>query len=277
MSASFPALLGKVAVVTGASSGIGAAIALELAKYTRGLGLVDKVPLSAEAYRALYRCRPPDDNSVRIFVGDAADNDFRREVFDKMVGTFGPPNICVPAAGITRDRLAVKIDKDSGKADIYPEADLDLVYQVNYKAPLYWGLEMVARMTEARAANKLGKWTPEEGVQGKVLFIGSTCSRGNKGQVSYGPLKAALAAAAETLTKEALFYGIVFRTIHPGFTDTPMVRKLGEQYIKDKVLPQTQLGRLMRPEEIAEAAMFLLANDSVSSPIFADGGYFLGP
>jgi NAD(P)-dependent dehydrogenase (short-subunit alcohol dehydrogenase family) len=117
------------------------------------------------------------------------------------------------------------------------------------------------------------KWRPEEHIQGTVIFIGSVSSQGNKGQISYAATKAGLEGAASTLTKEAIFYGVRCGVIHPGFTDTPMVHSLGIDFIRERILPQTQLGRLIRPEEIADAICFMIANSAVSGELWADGGW----
>ena len=61
--------------------------------------------------------------------------------------------------------------------------------------------------------------------------------------------------------------------IHPGFTDTPMVRALGEEYINEHILPHTQLRRLIQPEEIADAIYFLICNSAVSGELWADAGW----
>ena len=79
--------------------------------------------------------------------------------------------------------------------------------------------------------------------------------------------------AASTLTAEAMYYGVRCSVIHPGFTDTPMVRALGEEYIRTKVLPQTQLKRLIKPEEIADAICFMITNAAVSGELWADAGW----
>jgi NAD(P)-dependent dehydrogenase (short-subunit alcohol dehydrogenase family) len=132
---------------------------------------------------------------------------------------------------------------------------------------------MVARHAEDRHRRGLKKWLPSERVQGSVVFIGSISSQGNKGQISYASTKAGLEGAAATFMKEAIFYGIRASVIHPGFTDTPMVRALGEEYIEKHILPDTQLGRLIRPDEIADAICFLLSNSAISGELWADAGW----
>ncbi|MFC6672981.1 SDR family oxidoreductase [Marinobacterium aestuariivivens] len=110
-----------------------------------------------------------------------------------------------------------------------------------------------------------------------MVFIGSVSSQGNKGQISYAATKAGLEGAAATLMKEAIFYGVRCGVIHPGFTDTPMVRALGEEYIEKHVLPDTQLGRLIRPAEIADAICFMVSNSAISGELWADAGWHPNP
>ena len=106
-------------------------------------------------------------------------------------------------------------------------------------APIYWALELVAQHAEQRSKANNSKWIPEEGTQGVVVFIGSVSSQGNKGQLSYAATKGGLEAAAATLMKESIYHGVRCAVLHPGFTDTPMVRALGEEYINSQVLPAT--------------------------------------
>ena len=153
--------------------------------------------------------------------------DVPRSVFDAISRKYGPVSLCVPAAGITRDDLAVRVDKVTGKARIYPLEQFRLVVDVNLIAPVYWALEMIGRIAEDRAARGLKRWTPDEGMQGSVVFIGSISSQGNRGQISYASTKAGLEGAAATIMKEAMYYGVRCSVIHPGFTDTPMVRAMG--------------------------------------------------
>ena len=264
---------GKVAVVTGAGSGIGQATATELARRdVRGIGMVDRsdavVTIAAEINKAAGR------DVARAFIGDTSDPQFRRRVYDEVTSTFGVAGICVPAAGITRDALAVKLDKASGRAQLYAEETFRLVTEVNLIAPVYWVLEMIARVAEERFRRGIGKWDPRtEKLQGTAVFIGSVSSQGNKGQVAYAATKRGLEGAASTLMKEGMFYGVKCAVIHPGFTDTPMVRALGDEYIGKNILPYTQLGRLIRPDEIASAICFLVQNSAVSGELWADAGW----
>jgi NAD(P)-dependent dehydrogenase (short-subunit alcohol dehydrogenase family) len=263
---------GKVAMVTGAASGIGEAVSLQLAGAgARAVVLVDCSNRVADSARRI------NDRLGKVvaesLVGDVTDPLFRAHAFDKAARNRGPVQILVPAAGITRDALAVKVDKDTARAMIYSAETFMEVININLIAPVYWALEMVARIAEDRARRGLKRWDPSEKLQGTVVFIGSVSSQGNKGQLAYSASKAGLEGAAATLMKEAIFHGVKCCVIHPGFTDTPMVRALGEDYIRDKILPYTQLRRLIRPEEIADAICFLITNSAVSGELWADAGW----
>ena len=263
---------GRIALVTGAGSGIGEAVAREFAKRgAKALILVDRrddVFTLADSINDSVGRRVTEAK-----VGDTVNDTFRTKVFDEVTAEYGVATICVPAAGITRDALAVRIDKDTGKAIPYSITSFREVTEVNLIAPIYWAIEMVARIAEDRWKRNLKQWQPDEEVQGAVMFIGSVSSRGNKGQLSYATSKAGLEGAAATLAKEAMYYGVRCGIIHPGFTDTPMVRALGEEFIDKNILPFTQLRRLIRPEEIADAICFMVSNPAVSGELWADAGW----
>jgi NAD(P)-dependent dehydrogenase (short-subunit alcohol dehydrogenase family) len=269
-------LAGASALVTGAGSGIGQAVALELARNkVKALGLVDLSPAVNET-AAMIRDMPAAPK-VMAFVGNASDSAFRRHAFDEMQRQDALVNIVIPAAGITRDALSVSIDKTTGKPQIYPEETFRLVLEVNLLAPVYWGLEMVARIAADRLRRGLGRWQPAEDIQGAVMFIGSVSSQGNKGQLVYAATKAGLEGAARSFMKESIFHGVRCAVIHPGFTDTPMVRALGQEYIDSKILPFTQLRRLIRPDEIAKAICFMITNSAMTGELWIDGGWHPSP
>lgn len=262
----------KVAIVTGAASGIGRAVCLELAR--RGAKCIGMVDTSDNIHVAADQVNNEVDSTVAVaFHGDVTLEAFRIHVYDTLCSEYGIPNICVPAAGITRDALAVKVDSETGKARIYPVEKFRQVIEINLVAPVYWAMEMIARIAEDRANRGLKRWHPDEHVQGTIIFIGSVSSMGNKGQVSYASTKAGLEGAAATLTMEAIYHGVRCGVIHPGYTNTPMVQALGNDYIGGQILPKTQLGRLIRPEEIADAICFMVANSAVSGQLWADAGW----
>jgi len=263
---------GKTAVITGAASGIGQATAEELAK--RGAKAVAMVDMSDKVLAVTEEMNKTVGKEVgKAFQGDVTDETFRKDVYDQMCAECGVVNICVPAAGIFRDRLSVIINKETGKADIYSAKLFHQVLEVNLVHPVYWALEMVARMAEQRKKEGKKKWHPDETVQGTIVFIGSVASQGNKGQISYSSTKAGLEGAAQTLMKESMFHGIRTAVIHPGFVDTPILQGMPDGYLEKYVLPDVQLGRLIRPEEIADAICFLVSNSAVSGELWADAGW----
>lgn len=265
-------LKGKTAVVTGAASGIGLATCEAMANEgVAGIAMVDR---SAAVHDAAQKLNTRIGREIALpFVGDVTSQDFRRGVFATMHQKFGTVHLCVPAAGITKDRLSLKLNKETGKADIYPLDDMRTLLDINLIAPIYWAIETLASIAEDRSRRGVGRWDPAEGAQGCVVMIGSVSSTGNKGQISYATAKAGLEGAQATLAKEAIYFGVRCAIIHPGYTDTPMVRALGEEFIKEQILPHTQLRRLCRPSEIADAIVFMMKNSAVSGSLWVDAGW----
>ncbi len=262
----------KTAVVTGGARGIGQATSFALAREgVKAVAVVDQLE-DVAGY-----CNDANEHLGRKvlipFIGDVTKSDFREHVFTEMQNLHGAVSICVPAAGFTADRLAVRIDKATGQASIYSEESFYRVLDVDLVAPIYWAMETVASVAKERHALGLKRWDPSERVQGCVLFIGSVSSAGNRGQISYATAKAGLEGAQATLAAEAIFHGMRCAIIHPGFTDTAMVRSLGQEFIAEHVLPHTQLRRLIKPEEIADAICFMIRNSTVSGELWADAGW----
>lgn len=261
-----------VAVVTGAGGGIGRAVTLELVKENvLGMALVDAsdrvLQVVSEANAAAGR------DVATGYVGDVTDDAFRTRVYKETSDLRGTINICIPGAGIVRDGLAVKLDKQTGQIGVFPMSTFRQVLEVNLVAPVYWALQMVAGVAAMRAQKGLKRWEPDEGLQGVAVFIGSVSSLGNKGQIAYASAKAGLEGATATLMMESIFHGVRCGIIHPGYTDTPMVRALGEDFIREHIIPRTQLRRLILPEEIAHAICFMISNSAVSGSVWADAGY----
>ncbi len=263
---------GKCAIVTGAGNGIGQSVAIELAQ--RGAGAVALVDRNESVLRVARMINDRLDAPIaEALIGDTTDEEFRRKTLDLLCAKHGAPRVCVPAAGTNHDQLAVKIDKATGKPVVYPVETFRALVEVNLIAPVYWAMEMVARIAEERKSQGRGRWEPQEGTQGTVIFIGSISSQGIPGQIAYAATKAALEGAAATLSKEAMYHGVRCAVIHPGFTDTQMVRALGDEFIQRNILPYTQLKRLIDPAEIADAIYFMICNSAVSGELWADAGW----
>ena len=264
----------KVAVITGGASGIGRATCLMLAEErVKAIGVVDK---SEDCASACEEINFKAGRDVAFpFSGDVVSSDFRERVFSELEDRFGHVSLCVPAAGITIDGLSVKINTSNGtpKPSIFKEDDFRRVIEVDLIAPIYWALRTVASVALDRASRGRKQWVPDEMVQGAIVLIGSVSSAGNRGQIAYATAKAGLEGAQATLAQEATYYGVRCAIIHPGYTDTPMVRVLGERMIKEQILPNTQLHRLIRPDEIAGAICFMLGNSAVSGSLWADAGW----
>ena len=114
---------GKSAVITGAGSGIGQAVAIELAE--RGIGAVGLVDRNENVINVARMINDRMDAPVaEAMIGDVTDAAFRQKAFDLMCSKYGAPAVCVPAAGITRDQLGVKMDKQTGKAVDLPDREL---------------------------------------------------------------------------------------------------------------------------------------------------------
>ena len=262
----------RVAVITGGASGIARAVARQLSR--EGIKAIAVVDFSdsvqgvcAEINGELMReCLIP-------FRGDVTDKNFRASVFAEMKKRFGPVSICVPAAGITRDGLAVKVDKATKTAKLYDQELMEKTIAVNLIAATYWAMETIASVAIDRAERGLSGWKGGEETTGSVVFIGSISSLGNKGQVGYAATKAGLEGVRGTLASEGIYHGVRVGIVHPGFTDTPMVGAMDQKLVNEVILPKTQLGRLIKPEEIADAICFMIRNPAVTGAIWADAGW----
>ena len=115
----------SIAVVTGAASGIACALSLDLAR--RGAKMLALVDMSERVEETAKSVRDAGSTIVQTFVGDTTDPVFRKATYDAIWDKYGPANICVPAAGITRDSIAVRMNKESGEPEIYPLETFRLV------------------------------------------------------------------------------------------------------------------------------------------------------
>lgn len=260
----------KVAIVTGAASGIGNAVARSLA--ARGASSIAMVDLTDAVHEAAEELNLSFGRALAVaHQGDVTSADFRQRVFAE-ASKIAIPRICVPAAGILKDAMAVKVDKNTGKSELYSESVFRQVLEVNLMHPTYWCMQMMAGIAELRAAENTGKWTGTEEIQGVTVLIGSVACRGNRGQVSYSSAKSGLNAVAKTLNAEGAYHGIQTKIIHPGFVETPMVGQLPEGMFESQLKQLVPIDRMIKPEEIALTIAHMIENPILSGPIWADGG-----
>jgi 3-oxoacyl-[acyl-carrier protein] reductase len=233
-------LAGQVALVTGASRGIGKAIALALADRGAtvvGTGTTDAGAQSISEYLAAAAAK---GKGALLDVRDAAQVDALVAEIEKSFGSVG---ILVNNAGITQDNLAVRMK----------ESEWDAVIDADLKSVFLLSKAVLKGMMKARA--------------GRIVNIGSVVgASGNPGQVNYAAAKAGMAGLTRALAREIGSRGITVNCVAPGYIDTDMTRALSPQQ-RDALLAQIPLGRLGSPDDIAAAVVFL------ASP---EGGYITG-
>ena len=220
---------GQVALVTGATRGIGAAIAAELARQgvkVIGTATTDEGAAKiTQALSAYAGCR-----GVRLNVTDAAASD---ALMDALVKEHGALHILVNNAGITRDQLAMRM-KDE---------DWDAVLDTNLKAVFRLCRAVMRPMMKQR--------------YGRIVNVTSVVgASGNPGQANYAAAKAGVAGMTRALAQELGSRGITVNCVAPGFIATDMTAALGEDQHK-ALASQIPLGRLGEPADIAHAVVYL--------------------
>ncbi len=242
---------GKVALVTGASRGIGAAIADNLG--AQGAIVIGTATSAggAEAISARFAEKGVEGCGKVLNVTDA---DSVAALLKEVGDQYGAPAILVNNAGITKDNLLMRMS-DEEWFDVI-NTNLSAVYRLS-KACL-------RGMMKAR-------W-------GRIINISSVVgSMGNAGQSNYAATKAGVAGFARALAKEVGSRGITVNTVAPGFIDTDMTRELSEDQ-KQAMLGQIALGRLGQPEEIAAVVAFL-ASDAAAyitgDTLHVNGGMYM--
>ncbi len=262
----------RVAVITGATGGIGLSVANYLIeKRVRAIGLVD---LSDECLNTAESLKNITGHpNIKPFCGNVCDSQFRERVFNALESEFGPVGICVPAAGILRDGLAVQATTQSGSIALYSDAHFRQVMEVNLMHPIYWSMETIAGIVRRQQQQEVDRWQPEMGVQAVNIMIGSVSSRGNRGQISYASAKSGLRGACATLNKEGLRHGVLTKIIHPGFVDTPMVDQVDAAYFDRHLKPDIGLGRKIQPPEIAKCIGSMIENDPLTGEVWASASF----
>jgi len=246
-------LQGKIALVTGASRGIGRSIAISLAEAGADVavnyaGNEQAALETAEAVRALGR----QAITIKADVGNA-------EQVESMVGQvleqFGRIDILVNNAGITRDNLLMRMK----------EEEFDQVINTNLKGVFNCMKAVTRPMMKQR--------------YGRIINISSVVGAvGNPGQANYVAAKAGVIGMTKSAAKELSSRGITVNCVAPGFITTEMTDQLSEE-VREQLLKAIPLGRFGAPEDIARVVRFLASDDAAymtGQTLHVDGGMYMG-
>jgi len=241
---------GQVALVTGASRGIGKAIAERLA--AQGYRVVGTAMSEAGASGIGEALASPA--GCRGIVLDVTDGDAVGAAIDAVVRDLGALHVLVNNAGITRDQLSMRM-KDE---------DWDVVLATNLSAVFRASRAAIRPMMKQR--------------YGRIVNITSVVgASGNPGQANYAAAKAGVAGMTRSLAREVGSRGITVNCVAPGFIETDMTRALGETQ-SAALLSQIPLGRLGQPAEIAHAVAFLASPEAsyiTGTELHVNGGMFM--
>lgn len=225
----------RVAIVTGAARGIGAATALRLAEEGRAVAVLD---LEEAACSDVVR-RITDAGGRALAVGcDVADGAAVQEAVARVADALGPPQVLVNNAGVLRDNLLFKMS----------EEDWDTVLNVHLR-----GSFLMTRACQA--------YMVDTGF-GRVVNLSSSSALGNRGQANYAAAKAGLQGFTKTLAKELGKFGVTANAVAPGFVVTEMTAQTAARVGMDfedfqrAALDRIPVGRVGRPEDIANAVAF---------------------
>ncbi|MYN10423.1 3-oxoacyl-ACP reductase FabG [Pseudoduganella aquatica] len=249
-------LANQVALVTGASRGIGKAIATELAKQGARVIGTATTEAGAEAISAYLAEIGPEAESVKGkgLVLDVTDAARCAEVIDEITKTWGAVAILVNNAGITQDNLAMRM-KDE---------EWDSVIATN--------LSSVGRLSRAVLRGMM------KAKSGRIINITSVvASSGNPGQMNYAAAKAGVEGMSRALAREIGSRNITVNCIAPGFIDTDMTKALGDEQ-HAALLTQIPLARLGKPEDIAAATAFLASPQAAyitGTTLHVNGGMYM--
>ncbi len=243
---------GKIAVVTGASRGIGKAIALELGKRE---AVVLGTATTESGAAKISEWLAASGIKGKGFCLDVASEVSVDAVCKQMQDEFGAVEILVNNAGITRDNLMLRMKEEEWSAVI--NTNLTSVFRMTRT--------FLRGMTKAR-------W-------GRIISISSVVgSSGNAGQANYAAAKAGLQGFSRALAMEIGSRGITVNCVAPGFIDTDMTRELGAEQTQ-ALLAKIPLGRYGQPEEIAAVVGFLASTEAgyiTGETIHANGGMYMG-
>lgn len=244
-------LNGQIALVTGASRGIGRAIAMELGAQGAMVVGTATTDEGAAGIDAALEAASIKGAGVKVDVTDAAASE---ALVAGVESRFGAVAVLVNNAGITRDNLSMRMR----------EEDWDAVIDTNLKAVFRLSKLVMRGMMKAR--------------YGRIINITSVVgSSGNAGQANYAAAKAGVAGMSRALARELGSRNITVNCVAPGFIETDMTKGLADAQ-RDALLGQIALGRLGRPEEIAAAVAFLASPHAgyvTGTTLHVNGGMYM--
>ncbi len=242
---------GKVAVVTGASRGIGKAIAVEFARQGANVFCTSTKEGGCADTLAAIAALPAGCGKGSALVADVGDAAAAERLGEAVLGAAGKVDFLVNNAGVTRDGLFLRMS---------PE-DFDSVIGTNLRGTFLVCKAFVRAMAKART--------------GRIVNIGSVVGiTGNAGQVNYAASKAGLVGLSKSLAQELAGRGVTVNVIAPGFIATDMTAALGAD-VQEAMLKQIPLARFGRPEDVAQAAVFLCSDAAsyvTGQTLVVDGG-----
>ena len=240
---------GKTALITGASRGIGRAIAIRLA--SEGAAVAINYAGNAKAAEEVKSIIEAAGGKVMLVQADVSSAESVDAMIKEVVEAFGGIDILVNNAGITRDGLLMRMK----------EEDWDAVINTNLKGVFYCTKAVSKLMMKKRA--------------GRIVNMASVVGlTGNAGQANYAAAKAGVIGFSKTMAKELASRGITVNMVAPGYIDTDMTAVLSES-VRETMVSGIPLGRAGTPEDVANAVLFLVSDDAsyiTGQVINVDGG-----